>query len=338
LWEKGEKVLIFCHYIATGKALRAHVSRELRKRITANASAKLRCSHEEVWERLDILGKRFFREDGVLRRAIADELNAVLKSFPSLQEHSEDLQELVRRYLRTPSFLVRFYPLGSEVSEQEAIKVAFSNKDNSGLSLRIMLRQFFKFLDERADERKDYIEALNSIQSGGILSRDTSENYLADEVEQTEKDVVLPNVRLVYGATKQETRKRLMLTFNTPFYPDILIATSVMAEGVDLHLNCRYIIHHDLCWNPSTLEQRTGRVDRIGAKVEQTGQSIHVYLPYIAETQDEKMFRVVKDRERWFKVVMGEKLSINAKTAEELAACIPLPESLTDELSFHLEV
>ncbi len=78
-----------------------------------------------------------------------------------------------------------------------------------------------------------------------------------------------------------------MLTFNRPFFPEVLIASSVMAEGVDLHRFCRYVIHHDLCWNPSTLEQRIGRVDRIGAKVEQCGLPVRVYLPYLAETQDE---------------------------------------------------
>jgi len=33
-----------------------------------------------------------------------------------------------------------------------------------------------------------------------------------------------------------------------------------------------------------------------------------VFLPYVAETQDAKMYRVVIDRERWFDVVMGEKV------------------------------
>jgi superfamily II DNA/RNA helicase len=129
-----------------------------------------------------------------------------------------------------------------------------------------------------------------------------------------------------------------MLTFNTPFYPEVLVASSVMAEGVDLHLNCRYVIHHDLCWNPSTLEQRTGRIDRIGAKVEHCGQPIHVYLPYISETQDEKMYRVVMDRARWFSVVMGEEYKIDARTTERLANRIPLPESVAAELAFRLEV
>jgi superfamily II DNA/RNA helicase len=129
-----------------------------------------------------------------------------------------------------------------------------------------------------------------------------------------------------------------MSTFNTPFYPEVLIASSVMAEGVDLHLNCRYVIHHDLCWNPSTLEQRTGRVDRIGAKIEVCGQPLMVYLPYLSETQDEKMFRVVMDREKWFKVVMGEKYKMDARTTDKMADRIPFPDQAAERIIFDLEV
>jgi len=160
---------------------------------------------------------------------------------------------------------------------------ALQRKDASGMSFEQLLTDFFIFLVEHCgeNERYRYIEALKDIQPGQM-------------------------VRLANGNTKQETRQRLMLAFNTPFYPEILVASMIMAEGVDLHLNCRHIIHHDLCWNPSTLEQRTGRIDRIGAKVERCGQPIKIYLPYIAMTQDEKMYRVVMDRERWFQVVMGK--------------------------------
>jgi superfamily II DNA/RNA helicase len=111
-----------------------------------------------------------------------------------------------------------------------------------------------------------------------------------------------------------------------------------MAEGVDLHLNCRHVIHHDLCWNPSTLEQRTGRIDRIGAKAERCGQPIQVYLPYMLETQDEKMYRVVMDRERWFSVVMGEHYKVDARSTEKLANRVPFPESAATELAFRLSV
>jgi hypothetical protein len=65
---------------------------------------------------------------------------------------------------------------------------------------------------------------------------------------------------------------------------------------------------------------------------------IHVYLPYIAATQDEKMYRVVMDRERWFSVVMGENYQVDARTTEKLSQRIPLPEAAATALAFRLEV
>jgi superfamily II DNA/RNA helicase len=129
-----------------------------------------------------------------------------------------------------------------------------------------------------------------------------------------------------------------MLSFNTPFFPEILIASSVLAEGVDLHLNCRHMIHHDLSWNPSTIEQRTGRVDRIGAKAERVGKSIEIYLPFVGETQDEKQYRVVMDRERWFQALMGEDYRQDEFSTDQLAKRVPLPEAAARELAFDLSI
>lgn len=96
------------------------------------------------------------------------------------------------------------------------------------------------------------------------------------------------------------------------------ISSAVMAEGVDLHRSCRHVIHHDLDWNPSTIEQRTGRVDRLGSKAERSHKPVVVNEPYMAGTQDEKQFRVMKDRERWFNVVMGERLQLDEAATDRL--------------------
>jgi superfamily II DNA/RNA helicase len=109
-----------------------------------------------------------------------------------------------------------------------------------------------------------------------------------------------------------------------------------MAEGVDLHQDCRYVIHHDLDWNPSTLEQRTGRIDRIGSKAEATGQPVVIYEPYLGGTHDEKMFRVVKDRERWFGIVMGDAPSSDERATEEQEERVPLPAALAKQLTMDL--
>jgi superfamily II DNA/RNA helicase len=116
----------------------------------------------------------------------------------------------------------------------------------------------------------------------------------------------------------------------------VLVASSVMAEGVDLHRHCRHVPYHDLRWNPSELEQRTGRVDRIGAKAEQCGRPVQVDIPFVARTQDEKMDRVVTDRERWFGVLMGEEYAADARTTEALAARVPLPAAAATELAYRL--
>ena len=217
--------------------------------------------------------------------------------------------------------------------------MSFELEDVSGNTLAGVLKGFCSFLVHQCGDlkRENYINAVRRIQTGAHFGLETGGEYADDELQGDRAEQLLPNVRLINGRTRSETRQRLMLTFNTPFYPEILIASSVMSEGVDLHLNCRHMIHHDLCWNPSNLEQRTGRIDRIGAKAELVGKPIQIYFPYIAETQDEKMYRVVMDRERWFNVVMGEKYTVDARTTEKLANRVPFPAAAANELAFKLE-
>jgi len=46
--------------------------------------------------------------------------------------------------------------------------------------------------------------------------------------------------------------------------PRILLATDAASEGLNLHHTCRGVVNLELPWNPMRLEQRIGRVDRIG--------------------------------------------------------------------------
>ena len=340
IWRRGEKAVVFCHYVATGRMLRQKVSDAIQTEILRLGAGKLKLPEDQVAVQLDLIGKRFFDEDSPIRRACDAEATDLISQYPALLDWQDDLVEIIRRNVRTPSFLVRYFPLDRERLDADAVNAAFETRDLSGLTLRHILRQFLSFLVERCGQadRKRYINAVKRIQTGAHFGIDAMREYEDDELQGARPEQLIPNVRLVNGTTQSETRQRLMLTFNTPFYPEILIASSVMAEGVDLHLNCRYVLHHDLCWNPSTLEQRTGRVDRIGAKAEVAGQPIHIYLPFIAETQDEKMYRVVMDRERWFNVVMGEDYKVDVRTTEKLANRIPFPANAANELAFELNV
>jgi hypothetical protein len=333
-WRQREKVLVFCHFVRTGQTLRRVISHQLRNAIFGEATARLGCSSAQAESLLDRLGTRFFDRDSPARRACDALSRQLLSPHTALQPHRDLLLEVVRRFLRTPAFLVRYFPIESKSLDEASVEAAFANRDVSGISLSQMLGNFFEFLDRRcsASERGPLLDAIDRMKTGDITT------LSEDERQGDDYAALLANVRLVNGATRGETRQRLMLTFNSPFFPEVLIASSVMAEGVDLHRFCRYVIHHDLDWNPSTLEQRTGRVDRIGAKAETCGQPIRIYLPFIAETQDEKMYRVVMDRERWFSVVMGEQFKVDARHTEILAQRISLPSTLASRLAFRLEV
>ena len=63
-----------------------------------------------------------------------------------------------------------------------------------------------------------------------------------------------------------------------------------------------------------------------------------VYEPYLEGTHDEKMFRVVKDRDRWFGVVMGEAFAVDERATELLEDRVPLPNALARQLSMDLSL
>ena len=270
LWWEGEKTLIFCYYRATGRALRRYVSRRLEEQILERATTLLRASDvNAAREELDHLGKQFFDTDGRLRSQAEALVREVIAAYPEIAPDEEAIVDIALRFLRTPSFLVRYFPLSGD-DPAAAFAQAFVRHDVSGLTVRGRVDDFCRFLARRcvAVERAEYLEALQRLQTG------TFRRESADSDDATDQVRYLPNVRLANGEVLNEARRRLMLAFNTPFFPEILIASSVLAEGVDLHLDCRFVIHHDLSWNPSVLEQRTGRVDRIGSKAERARRPI----------------------------------------------------------------
>lgn len=90
----------------------------------------------------------------------------------------------------------------------------------------------------------------------------------------------------------------LIKRFNTPFYPDIIVCTDVLKEGINLHLFCNRVYHYGLAWTPGDLEQRIGRVDRFFSKTHRErmdGQDTHVEVdyPYMGKSVDEHQLRKV---------------------------------------------
>ena len=145
---------------------------------------------------------------------------------------------------------------------------------------------------------------------------------------------------LVRHTVDGESRERLREAFNTPLFPMVLVANEVMQEGLDLHHHCRRVVHHDLAWNPAQLEQRVGRVDRLGSLVQRLRDrnpetTLDVLLPLIANTIDERLDRTVRLRERWLEFLLGAVPRIDEYGLDDEPAQ-PLPPALADALRIEL--
>jgi ERCC4-related helicase len=347
LWERGEKVLVFAFYRQTCRALRIHISQEIERRVIETGRRRLvevGCESEaqEIEHLLDRIQKRYFDDaDSPGRHAVTSALDDIMRPHAAIlranripDEQLNTLTSVMRRFLRVSTTLVRCFPIGEldAINPTEAVARMLDHADGSGVSWRQKLNRFIDFLTIycSSEERKVYLEAAQRTQTGGIRVEDEED----DEAGGHAGRITLANVQVATGTTKRKTRARLMRAFNTPFFPDVLVCSRVMGEGVDLQRFCRHVIHHDLDWNPSAIEQRTGRIDRLGCKAEGS-QPIMVYLPYLAGAADERQYQVMSDRERWFRVVMGQD-EVARLISSDSSTAIPLPEAISEHLSFKL--
>jgi Superfamily II DNA/RNA helicases, SNF2 family len=69
----------------------------------------------------------------------------------------------------------------------------------------------------------------------------------------------------LYGGMHEDEREEVKRAFNDPDSPvRILVATDAASEGLNLQHTARLLMHYEIPWNPSRLEQRNGRIDRHG--------------------------------------------------------------------------
>jgi hypothetical protein len=76
--------------------------------------------------------------------------------------------------------------------------------------------------------------------------------------ERNDEEAAQSSASVTAGTRKERVRA----AFNSPFWPFVLVSTSVGQEGLDFHHYCHAITHWNLPSNPVDLEQREGRVHR----------------------------------------------------------------------------
>lgn len=80
----------------------------------------------------------------------------------------------------------------------------------------------------------------------------------------------------------------------------VLIATEAGGEGINLQF-CSHIINYDLPWNPMRLEQRIGRIHRLGQE-----RDVHIYNLSVKNTVEEHILKLLYEKINLFEKVVGE--------------------------------
>jgi superfamily II DNA or RNA helicase len=130
----------------------------------------------------------------------------------------------------------------------------------------------------------------------------------------------------------------LIKRFNTPFYPDVIVCTDVLKEGINLHLFCNRIYHYGLAWTPGDLEQRIGRIDRFFSKthrersnqkelVDEEKTKIEINYPYLGKSVDEHQLKQV------LKFKLSADPLLDSKSADQKDINIDIDEKSILELA-----
>lgn len=100
------------------------------------------------------------------------------------------------------------------------------------------------------------------------------------------------------GGLEREERQARVQAFRDG--AQILISTETGAEGLNFQF-CHHLINYDLPWNPMSVEQRIGRLDRIGQK-----HDIHVYSLATKDTMEERVVDLIINKMCCIGLVIGE--------------------------------
>lgn len=138
----------------------------------------------------------------------------------------------------------------------------------------------------------------------GIIGGDGEKAIIFTEFRCTQEEIVKSlkekdlQVVTYHGGLSGITKDRVIDTFRQN--AQILVSTEAGGEGRNLQF-CRRVINYDLPWNPMRLEQRIGRVHRLG----QT-QDVQIVNLVLQKTIEVHILYLLEKKIRMFKQVVGE--------------------------------
>lgn len=133
------------------------------------------------------------------------------------------------------------------------------------------------------------------------------------------------NVAVIHGGVDHEARWEELDRFKDPRGPRVLISSEVGSEGIDLQF-CRTVVNYDLPWNPMRVEQRIGRIDRVGQKA----KVLSIVNFKVKDTVEERLYDRLHQKLLRFANSLGDLESIIGEEVQKLTVDL-LSQELTPE-------
>ena len=207
---------------------------------------------EDIWESADALSSEDYEN---FEEAVVDQATA-----------AQTIQELEAEILIL------------EGLEEQARQVVHSGQDRKWDELSRLLQNTPEMHDAEGRQRKLILFTEH---------RDTL-NYLAVKIRGLIGHEEA--VTMIHGGIKREERRKVQELFRNDPATRVLLATDAAGEGVNLQ-NANLMVNYDLPWNPNRLEQRFGRIHRIG----QT-EVCHLWNLVASETREGDVFQRLFDK------------------------------------------
>jgi len=111
------------------------------------------------------------------------------------------------------------------------------------------------------------------------------------------------SVVVIHGGIARERRRAAIAAFNSDPTVRVMIANDAAGEGVNLQRGAHLMVNYDLPWNPNRLEQRFGRIHRIG----QT-EVCHVWNLCAASTREGAVYLRLLEKLEEARAALGGKV------------------------------
>lgn len=128
---------------------------------------------------------------------------------------------------------------------------------------------------------------------------------------------------LIHGEFSDEERATALESFQEKPDVRILLSSEVGSEGIDLQF-CRVVVNYDLPWNPMRVEQRIGRIDRVGQQAER----LTIVHFKVRQTVEERLYEKLHKKLGVFKESIGDLEPILGEAIQRLTI-----ELLSSELT-----